>query len=130
VTVLVAATWRSESAVRCGNQAGWVLVAQAACRARSALVITASGREAAVQDEAGQGCVERDGEQQVTVIDCHWVGMLGGLHAGAEYLESAAGGAHAASRVCGVSIRYVRRSAGEEPQDGGDRGGPPRLQSQ
>ena len=46
VTVLVAATWRSESAVRWGDQAGWVLVAQAACRARSALVITASYSEA------------------------------------------------------------------------------------
>ena len=31
-----------ESAVRCGDQAGWMLVIQAAWRARSALVMTAS----------------------------------------------------------------------------------------
>jgi hypothetical protein len=42
VTVVVAAAWRSESAVRCGDQAGWLLVSQAACRARSALAMTAS----------------------------------------------------------------------------------------
>ena len=57
---------------------------------------------AAVQDGAGQGRVERDGEQQVTIGGRYRVGPVGGLHGAAEHLQPSAGGAQAALRACGV----------------------------
>jgi hypothetical protein len=54
---------------------------------------------AAVQDGTGQGLVERDGEQKLTVCGGYRVGPLRGLHGGAEDEQPPAGPVQAAARV-------------------------------
>ena len=86
-------------------------------------VVQRGDRFAAVQDGAGQGGVERDGEQQVTVGAGDRVGPLRGLHAGAEHLQPPAGAAQAASRVGGVRGPGGKRKVGAGDGDlAGERG--------